>query len=71
MSFPGRNDCLACHTERAGGVLSFNTRQLNRTVPGGTQNQLAVLAQMGYFPSITPPDAIASVSQPGCATWAV
>lgn len=28
--FPSRQDCLACHTRAAGGVLGVNTRQLNR-----------------------------------------
>lgn len=51
--FPGRQDCLTCHTRASGGVLGMNTRQLNRTFryqeTGVADNQLNVLAQIGLF----------------------
>ncbi len=45
--FPSRSDCMACHTQAAGFVLGFQTRQLNRMVDG--QNQLAALQAQGVF----------------------
>lgn len=51
--FPGRQDCLTCHTRVSGGVLGVNTRQLNRTFryaeSGVTDNQLRALAHAGFF----------------------
>jgi len=51
--FPGRQDCLTCHTRASGGVLGVNTRQLNRTYrykdSGVTDNQLHTLSTLGLF----------------------
>ncbi len=49
--FPGRAECLTCHTSAGGHALSFNTRQLNRPhpFPGGTANIITALAQAGYL----------------------
>ncbi|MBU6303741.1 MAG: PQQ-dependent sugar dehydrogenase [Verrucomicrobia bacterium] len=50
--FPGRQDCLTCHTRASGGVLGVNTRQLNRPYryPSGvTDNQLRTLAAIHLF----------------------
>ncbi|MBI5770234.1 MAG: PQQ-dependent sugar dehydrogenase [Verrucomicrobia bacterium] len=59
--FPSRAECLACHTERGGFALSFNTRQLDRTnaFPGGTANTVAALAQAGYLDIATAPPSAA------------
>lgn len=59
--FPGRAECLTCHTPAGGHALSFNTRQLNRTqpLPGGTANLITALAQAGYLSSPTVPDPAA------------
>jgi uncharacterized repeat protein (TIGR03806 family) len=50
--FPGRMECLACHTANADFVLGVNTRQLNSTVtyPGGKRdNQLRTWTYLQMF----------------------
>ncbi len=51
--FPGRSECLACHTraDQGGLALGFNTAQLNRDFQYGgvTDNQLRALSHAGYF----------------------
>src|SRR5262249_37669811 len=54
-----RDACNTCHTERGGGALGFNTRQLNRAAPGRTANQLTELAAAGYLDQT----AISNLSQ--------
>ncbi|MEM7391381.1 MAG: c-type cytochrome, partial [Verrucomicrobiota bacterium] len=48
---PSRAECLACHTPQAGHVLSFDTRQLNRTTSmnGFVGNQISLLGAGGFF----------------------
>ncbi len=51
--FPGRQDCLSCHSHAAGGVLGVKTRQSNLeqffTETGVTDNQLRAWNHVGYF----------------------
>ncbi len=49
--YPGRSECLACHTPQGGLALSFNTAQLNRDhdYTGIFTNQLEALSGAGYF----------------------
>ncbi len=50
--YPGRQDCLTCHTPTSGGVLGVKTRQLNGdyTYPNGiTDNQMREWNHLGVF----------------------
>ena len=49
--YPGRSECLQCHTRVSGRVLGFNAPQLNREVAYGSvvTNQLQALSDAGYF----------------------
>ncbi len=48
---PSRQECLQCHTAVAGYALSFNTRQLNRTITADEieQNALSYFSEIGIL----------------------
>ncbi len=52
-TYPSRTDCLQCHTEPAGWVLSVRTGQLNRDRDflAATDNQLRTWNHIGLFTS--------------------
>ena len=48
--YPGRGQCVSCHTVAGGGALGFDTLQLNRLVTNGvTENQIQRLSEAGYL----------------------
>lgn len=47
--FPGRNECLQCHTPEKNGVLGFVPIQLNLTNASDGQNQLDKFHALGFF----------------------
>lgn len=62
--YPGRAECLNCHTPAAGGVLGFNTAQLNREhdYSGVMANQISALTLAGYLsPPVQTPHLLPSL----------
>jgi glucose/arabinose dehydrogenase/mono/diheme cytochrome c family protein len=49
--YPGRVECLVCHTPAGGFALGFNSFQINRDHDYGSilTNQILALGHMGYF----------------------
>ena len=50
--YPGRGECLTCHTPQGGWALGFSTAQLNRDRDygaGAITNQLLAMSRAGYF----------------------
>ncbi len=49
--YPSRSECLSCHSDVSGGVLGFDTAQLNRDtdLAGRMENQVLALSAAGYF----------------------
>lgn len=54
--YPGRSECLACHTAQGGYALGFTTAQLNRDLDysGTVTNQIEALQLAGYFSNNVP-----------------
>ena len=64
--YPGRQDCLTCHTPVSGGVLGVKTRQLNGnyTYPNGvTDNQLRAWNHVGLFDTTLSDDDISHMKK--------
>jgi glucose/arabinose dehydrogenase/mono/diheme cytochrome c family protein len=61
--YPSRTECRVCHTDGGGLALSFNTPQLNRTHPYGTQtpHQIEAMMAAGYITPGTAPTAVATL----------
>ncbi len=61
--YPGRAECLQCHTPAAGWVLGFRTAQLNRNLDrgNGPTNLVAWLFDAGYFNATSPPPPMATL----------
>ena len=53
-TFPSPAMCLQCHQSGAGFVLGVRSEQLNRTVPGSTENQLERWSRAGFFSNKIP-----------------
>lgn len=52
---PSLSQCMVCHNDQSGSVLSFNTRQLNCPSPLNPQeNQIEMLGNLGYFDEPAP-----------------
>jgi glucose/arabinose dehydrogenase/mono/diheme cytochrome c family protein len=49
--YPGRSECMTCHTPEGGFALGFNTAQLNLDFDrgAGPTNQVTALGRAGYF----------------------
>jgi len=63
---PSRQECLQCHTVVAGYALSFNARQLNRTltINENEQNILSYFSEIGILDTaIENPQSVASFAQ--------
>jgi regulation of enolase protein 1 (concanavalin A-like superfamily) len=63
-SYPGRQDCLTCHTIPSGGVLGVKTRQLNGNfgypATAVTDNQIRAWNHVGFFNPVVSDAAIPS-----------
>jgi glucose/arabinose dehydrogenase len=64
--YPGRGECLSCHSPAGGGALDFGTLQLNRTVTNGVGgNQIQQLSDAGYFSApVTGVNALRALAHP-------
>ena len=65
--YPGRAECLQCHTRVGGLALGFNTPQLNRTIDygQGPENQLMAMSHAGYLARpLTDPNAWRALARP-------
>jgi uncharacterized repeat protein (TIGR03806 family) len=62
--YPSRQDCLTCHTPRAGYVLGLNARQMNHdfTYPSGTSNnELREWNRLGLFAPVLTQRALSAL----------
>lgn len=62
--FPSRAQCRLCHTDAAGSVLGFRTRQLNSSIsyPSGfSGNQIEAFSAAGFIPEVIHEEDLAGV----------
>jgi uncharacterized repeat protein (TIGR03806 family) len=71
-TYPGRQDCLICHTRAAGFVLGVNTRQLNRkahyTGTGVTDNQIRAWGHAGILKGAVPKTELSALPRLSAVT---
>lgn len=63
--YPGRSECLQCHTSKVGFAAGFNTLQLNYEFDygNGATNQITALSRVGYFAApVTEPHSLPALA---------
>jgi len=65
---PSADDCRACHSPLAGGVLGLSTRQLDRAAPSSAANQLVDWSHRGLFTRPVDADSIAKLPRLAAVT---
>lgn len=66
-TYPGRDDCLKCHTTTSGFILGVKARQLNREFladrTGRSENQLRVWNRLGLFDRLLDESSLGSIER--------
>ena len=70
--YPGRRECLACHTREGGYAIGFNAAQLNRAYTHGgiAANQLDAMSLADYFTARVPDlQTVRRLPRPSESDW--